>query len=426
MSLNSEIKDMKMFLSNLLMVVFLTVASGCTTEEVENKTPNVDNKEPGVTEIVLNHPCMLHTDNDFAYVKKKIEEKAEPWYMGFQKLKDKVNIYYTPKAIEVTDRSKPGFADPSRDAEAAYQMALMWRLTGDKAYANAAIRILNAWAKINKSMGSDANEIIVVGYCGYKFANAAEMIRDYSEWRKEDFEIFKLWMVGVLYNTCYQYLALHYEEDPMNTWLSWDAPILASALSIGILCDDMEKVNYALNYFYEGAGPACINKAVVDWHEDPAGNVKGKHLAQTTESGREMGHAMTTVTMYGYICQMAYNIGIDLFAYKDNVVLDICEYLAKYNVNPNEDIDMPFTPYNTIKEGWKSIIGQNDPSKRGQRVVGYELIYNHYKCKGANPYYSREFARTMRPEGEGVDFGTLMYTREPIEEGEDKAAETER
>lgn len=418
-----------MIISNLFIATLLAMTTGCSSDDVVD-TPSggetVPEVEPKDT-IQLNHPCMLHTDADFSYIRRKLAEKAQPWTMGFEKLKKTVNVAYLPRAVAVTNRNLSNFVDPSRDAEAAYQQALMWKLTGDKAYANASIRILNDWAAKNKSMGSnDYNEIIVVGYCGYKFANTAEMMRSYEGWRKEDFEIFKYWMTGVLYNCCYRYLSLHFEKDGMNTWMSADIPILASALSIAILCDDREKIDYCIDYFYNGSGPACINKAIVAWHADPLGHVKGKHLAQTMESGREMGHCMTTVTMYGYLCQMAMNIGVDLFGYKDNAVLDICEYLAKYNLDPNEKIDMPFTPYNTLKEGWKTELGQNDPSKRGQRVTGFELIYNHYKCAGANPYYSRLFARAMRPEGEGIDFGTLMYTRDPVESGDDTAAENPR
>ena len=93
---------------------------------------------------------------------------------------------------------------------------------------------------------------------------------------------------------------------------------------------------------------------------------------------------------------------------------------------------MPYTPYYSYKEGWHNVL---DPDGQGRARPGWELIYNHYKLKGANPYYSRAFARTMRPEGGGnrggaeaddMGFGTLMYTREPIEAGEDQMADPPR
>lgn len=418
---------MKTYMSYFLLIMSLVAVLGCSPE-FENGTSDIDSWEDEMTKFEFNHPCMLHTNDDFSYVKAKVAAKAEPWYMGYEKLTKSVNVNYQPQAVEIVNRSQAGYVDPSKDAEMAYQLALMWRMTGEKQYAETAIKILNAWAEINKSMDEgNSDAIISTGYCGYKYANAAEIMRDYSGWKSEDFEVYKRWIVDVIYSSCYKFLASHNGDDPMNTWLSWDIPPMASALAIGILCDDNEKVNFVLKYFREGSGPGCIKNAVVAMHEDPAGNIQGAHLAQSMETGREMGHAMTTVSMYGYLCQMAYNIKVDLFAYDDNKVLDLCEYLAKYNVYPDQAVDMPFIPYNTLKEGWKSIIGQNDPSQRGQICWGYELIYNHYKkIKGANPYYSQQYARTMRPEGKNFDFGTLMYTREPIESGEDQKAEPER
>ena len=35
--------------------------------------------------------------------------------------------------------------------------------------------------------------------------------------------------------------------------------------------------------------------------------------------------------LHAYFCRTAYNMGIDLFAYNDNIILDLCEYTAKYN-----------------------------------------------------------------------------------------------
>lgn len=418
---------MKTYMMNILLMAAMTIATACAPE-FENGTSDIDSWEDDNTQTFeFTHPCMLHTDADFQRVKQKVEAMAQPWYMGYEKLQASARVNYTPNAVEKVNRGdKDHYADPSPDAEMAYQLALMWRITEKKEYADAAVKILNAWASINKSMDQgNSDAIVTTGYCGYKYANAAEIMRGYEGWSSEEFDTFKSWITNVIYTSCSNYLATHNGEDPKGSWLSWDVPAMASALAIGILCDDSDKVNFVLKYFKEGSGSGCIENAVVAMHEDPAGNVKGAHLAQSMETGREMGHAMTTVTMYGYFCQMAYNIGEDLFAYNDNRVLDICEYLAKYNVYPTEDIDMPFTPYNTVKEGWKSSIGQNDPSQRGQICWGYELIYNHYK-QTANPYYSRQYARTMRPEGKGIDFGTLMYTTDPVESGEDKAAVPER
>ena len=82
------------------------------------------------------------------------------------------------------------------------------------------------------------------------------------------------------------------------------------------------------------------------------GKVKGRHLAQSQEMGRDQGHATLNVGLHAYFCRTAYNMGIDLFAYNDNIILDLCEYTAKYNLTSTEDVEMPFEPYYHPKYGW--------------------------------------------------------------------------
>ena len=62
------------------------------------------------------------------------------------------------------------------DADAAYQTAIMWAITGDRAYANKSIQILDTWsAHLTTISGLDA--ILAAGFDGYKFVNAAEILR---------------------------------------------------------------------------------------------------------------------------------------------------------------------------------------------------------------------------------------------------------
>ena len=76
-----------------------------------------------------------------------------------------------------------------------------------------------------------------------------------------------------------------------------------------------------------GVGNGCIDNAVPFLHQDPDGHGM---LGQGQESGRDQGHATLCVSLMGAFCQMAYNIGEDLFAYDGNKVLAMAEYTAKY------------------------------------------------------------------------------------------------
>lgn len=418
------------------ILMIMVICSACTMfscgKEFENGKSSIDDlPDLGYQDrdFTFSHPCMLHTGADFEYVRGKVDAGQQPWLMGYERLAENrwAQKTYTPNPKE--DVERPGIGQYrilTDDGAAAYQLALMWKLTDDEDYAKASIAVLNAWAKTNKSL-SGSEDILMAGFGGYQYANAAEIMRGYDGWKTEDFNTFKKWMLDVFYPICYSFLTEHKGNPANKSWTSWDLPAMNTILAIGILCDDSEKVNMVLRYFYNGGGAGCIENTLVAWHDDPDGNVE--RFAQSMEMGRDQGHATLVPPQHGYLCQMMLNAtGIDLFAYNDDVILGLCEYTAKYNLESGIYPDMPYTPYNSGLEGWHNIIA---PDGQGAARPGWELIYNHYKVKGKNPYYSKAFAHKMRPEGGGegsgssddMGFGTLMYTREPIEAGEDGTTE---
>lgn len=400
----------------IMLGILALINSGCSKEFDDKPAKNdLSPSEIIEHEYVINHPCLLHTNADFEYVKAKVEAQAEPWYSGWLKLKNNTYSYpnYTPNVPEA-------FANGNADISVAYQHALIWKITGDEAFAKSSINILNQWAQKCKSIQD--NGILVTAFQGYQFANVAEIMRTYSGWAKSDFEAYQKWMEKLFLPICYKFL--NERTDPIGMgWISWEATANLTLFSIAILCDNEEMINYSLDYFYKGGGPGSIQHMIVEMHEDPAGRLTGKKLGQSIEMGRDQGHAAIAVPILGAYCQSAYNIGIDLFAYDDNKVLALCEYYAKYNVKPNEPVIMPFTRYYTSKDGgkWQEEVSSTG---RGESRPGWELIYNHYaKIKKVETPYSGDFAEKMRPEGGYTDysmggkgdqfgFGTLMYSRD--------------
>lgn len=417
-----------MMAAGLIIAASSTLIFSCS--EIENGVNDIDSW-PGTTVYELQHPCMLHSDSDFEFIKEKVAVNAEPWKTAYDKLiNDKYTNPATRKAQPVAEVTRDNYHSTlGIDALMAYQQALAWKLTGEEKYVKSTVEILNQWARVCKlwisrdSNGKENNGTVLLGYQAYAMANAAELVRDSGHWEADDFKAFQNWMKSLVYPFCYKWLTEHFGDSPSMTWCSWDTPAILSMMSIGILCDDSEMIDYAINYFKNGAGPGAIKYAVVDMHEDPAGKIQGRNLAQGQETGRDQGHATINVPMYGAIAQTAYNIGVDLFAYDNNKILAICEYTAKFNVNPSDvDIDMPFTPIMT-RDGLHSSIALDG---RGQMRPGWEIIYNHYAVKkGLNAPYSQECAEKTRPEKtfaemekesgakDQVGCGTLMFYRGP-------------
>jgi len=74
------------------------------------------------------------------------------------------------------------------------------------------------------------------------------------------------------------------------------------------------------------------------------------------------------------------------------------EYVARYNLGH----DVPYTPYSNSDVTQFRI---SDKSRGDLRPI-WELLYNHYiVLKGLNAPYIETFAKQVRPEGGGGDYG---------------------
>jgi hypothetical protein len=98
------------------------------------------------------------------------------------------------KTCECGPRSNPdlGCKDEQRDSEAAYTQALLWYITGDKTYAENAIKIMNAWSGTLTGGHVNANGPVQAAWCGEVWPRAAEIIRyTYPGWPAADVAKFQ-------------------------------------------------------------------------------------------------------------------------------------------------------------------------------------------------------------------------------------------
>lgn len=242
----------------------------------------------------------------------------------------------------------------------------------------------------------------------------------------------------------------------LHYWSNWDLVNMCSYLSIGILTENDEMVNYVVNYFYNGVGNGCIENLIQGTFDDPLGT--GEQICQNQESGRDQGHAEMSAMVAANLAQMAYTLWtknqevtqLDFFAADDNALLKIGEYVALSNLrngsdNANKDgqwliaaTEMPFNTYYycidcSCKDKNHSATQTqlaNDEGRGGVRP-GWEIYYTHYKrIKGLSSgfTYVKQFADKLRPEcgvGEAqnrygtnsgafdqLGWGTLMLYRE--------------
>ena len=180
---------------NLIFALGLSLITGFTacSSEIEDGTTDIDSWEMPYEEVVAKytytHPCAMFNEADFTRVKTMLDNGSAPQAVKdeFNLLKSSqfTNVTYTPSPTEKIvrgDATGTGTTENSnnamRDAAAAYQLSLLWKLTGDTKYADTSIKILNAWAKVCKEVTSnDSNHMLAAGAQGYTFANAGEIMQ---------------------------------------------------------------------------------------------------------------------------------------------------------------------------------------------------------------------------------------------------------
>ena len=310
------------------------------------------------------------------------------------------------------------------------------------------LSILNDWAAtctgyLVNTQGEliDTNQYLIAMQI-HQLANAAEILRDYDGWSEADFTKYKNWMVDVFYPQATDFLNLHAGQTdcPLHYWLNWDLAEMTAILSIGILTDDNFKINEAIQYFKFGVGGGNIINAVPFMHQDPDSS---EMLGQCMESGRDQGHATLCVSLMAAFCQMAKNVGEDLFIFDGNMALAMCEYVAKYNLGdeiPNSSSgwemnnfryngsQIPFSTYQNCAGISHTTISDDG---RGTVRPAWELVKRLASDYGQTSIYADMWVETMRqnasrghcdggagdygPNSGGFDqlgYGTLMFAKE--------------
>jgi hypothetical protein len=343
------------------------------------------------------HPGLLHSTDDFNRMRSKVARAEQPWLAGWQRLTanrhSALNWKPNPKEIVYRgrDSTRPeNYPALYRDAAAAYAVALRWQISGDDRFADKGVEILNAWAATLTAIHGTSDRFLAAGIYGYQLANAAEICRAYRGWKPADFRRFQQMMLKVFYAMNHDFLIRHNGAKIDHYWANWDLANMNAMLAIGVLTDRRDIYNEAVKYFQQGGGNGSVENLIFKLHEGGLGQVQ--------ESGRDQGHSLLCIGLAGIFCQSAWNQGDDLFGYDDNRVLKGAEYVAKYNLGQ----DVPFAPYVNSDVSQLVISAKG----RGEMRPIWELLYNHYGVKkGLRSRYVEEFAKKVRPEGGGGDYG---------------------
>ncbi len=108
-----KIECMKNLIYTFVGSVTLVLLTSCSAE-FENGTPEPWQREINPNEnyeYTIKHPCLVNTEADFERARRKVNEGAEPWISGWQKLCDsrfaQLNYNSNPQE-EIVRHSKGG------------------------------------------------------------------------------------------------------------------------------------------------------------------------------------------------------------------------------------------------------------------------------------------------------------------------------
>ncbi len=374
------------------------------------------------------HPGLMHSEQDFERIREGLRNNDPQVAEAFAVLR---NCWTANKGVTDTwgiwDWIKRGiqgdenYMDCYRNANKAYQCALLWKITGEKQWADRAIYILDRYAATTVGLGGNTNMSLIPAFNGYQFANAAELMRDCEYWPKENFERFKQWMIDVWFVTAQDFLERRHDTVVREgNWYhyhsNWGVGNALFCVSLGVLCDLPDIYNYGMYWLKEGPGNESLfvgpdmcdhGWGLVPWcHKDERGPLG--YLNQMQESGRDQGHAMAALGLVSYWMQTAYNQGDNAFCnVNDHMIAGAAEYVAMFNSLDNnipaQAEEIATIPY---KQNWW--MGGLGWTGQGQHRPIWQLFINHYENRMGIPmkYCKRMKAKLGIETGGNNAYGT--------------------
>jgi hypothetical protein len=286
------------------------------------------------------HPGVLVNRAQLEFVKAKVAAGQEPWKSAFEAAKSseygaldyKAHAWQT---CECGPFSKPdlGCKDEQRDSEAAYTQALLWFMSGDKNYAENAIRIMDAWSNTLTGGHKNSNGPVQAAWCGEQWPRAAEIIRyTYDGFSADEIERFRKMLAE-------QYVPslVNGSGENGNKELSMSEALI----NIGVFNDDRDTFDRGVK-MWRGRAPAYIYLTsdgptplkAVGWDTMPIWGNKGLTTpfvdGLLQESVRDSQHANLGLSAMVNAAETARQQGVDLYGEQSKRITAALEFQAQY------------------------------------------------------------------------------------------------
>ncbi len=273
-----------------------------------------------------NYNPVFISDARIKALKTAVDDKSEPQYSAFLALEKEADaninhtpsppsIWYVPGYYRDAEGHRTAKEGLQNDANLSYTFALCYRITGDKKYAESAMRIINAWASQVDSMSRADDSLLSFSYHFPPMVFAADLLRNTRVWPESQQKVFSIF----LRDNAYDMNTMHRK----NNWGNWGIVLAASCAAY---LEDTEKLLTCANrwkYFIESQ----IDEDGVLPHEIHRNNGR---------SGVWYSHfSLMPQTL---AAEILYNNGYDLYEYVSpnnrSLKLAYTGPLAEWSANP--------------------------------------------------------------------------------------------
>jgi hypothetical protein len=355
---------MKRELLWLVAVASLAIAAKKATDDTSNPAykdtpvsvaPNTTGKPAPPAGFL--HPGILVNRAQLDEIKRRVEKGIEPQKSAFEALKVSKwgarNYMPHPRAtVECGSQSNPdyGCKDEQADSEAAYGQALLWYITGDKVYAENAMKILNGWATTLTGGHTNANGQVQASWTGDVFPRAAEIMRfSYKGWTDAD-----TLRLQNMFTTQFLPMLIHGTCENGNKELTQSEAII----NIGVFNDNRTVFEWGLKmwrgrtpaYIYlESDGPKPIEPpgcGMAIWGNKGFMPKLVNGILQ--ETARDSQHPALALAGMVDAAETARLQGVDLYGEQEKRITAALEFVAQYlppnSVKPPENLEFQLHP----------------------------------------------------------------------------------
>ena len=293
---------------------------------------------------VFQHPGVLVSRPQLDFVKAKVQANAEPWKSAYTQMTASAyaSLSRTPApraTVECGPYSNPnyGCTDERQDAIAAYTDALAWYISGNSAYADKSIQLMNAWA--NTITGhTNSNAPLQTGWAGSVWPRAAEIIRyTYTGWSAADVARF-----STMLRTVY----LPEVINGSNSNGNWELTMMEAAVGISVFLDDATDYDKAIArylnrvaaYVYltsDGALPRTVPGSGLNTSAQIIGYWQGQSTfvdGLTQETCRDLTHTGYGIASISDVAETALIQGQDLYPQVGERLRQALGFQSKYEL----------------------------------------------------------------------------------------------